>query len=90
MLNAALIVILLLHGLPYWIAQDFDLYIVTNIMIQLILSGCLFFKSKGKVQKILCFSVFVVTMYFLCNYINEEIPIEMLKPYTWIYYGQEG
>ena len=85
MFNAALILILALHVLPY--VYDFseylyyDLYDGVNLLIPIILAACVYIQQTKPVTKFISFVILVVSVLFLLNFIIETaIDIASVKP----------
>ena len=90
MLNVVLVLILALHTAPYGLSlmenATYDLYVVTNIVVQVLLAGCLLAKATGRKEKIFSSLVLVVSIFFLLNYAINENRKEffVFHPYKWV------
>ena len=92
MLNIVLILILALHTAPFGLNlienATYDVYIVTNLIVQVLLAGCLLAKATGRWEKIFSSLILAVSILFLLNYaIDEDIKESLIfQPHKWIYY----
>ena len=74
MLSIILVLILALHAAPFGLnlTEDatYDLYNITNLLIHVLLAGCLAVKAMEKWEKIFSSLVLVVGVFFLLNYVS--------------------
>lgn len=82
MFNIVLLLILVLHAAPFGLKltnyANYDIFILTNLIIQVILAGCVRVCMISEWKKILSSLVLVASIGFLCNYIVKEAtpPVE--------------